>query len=687
MIEPLSLLRRTDKWYLGNGGPLVYAPPAPQHLRTPGFWDECHFYDHALPRLLCVSFAAELPAGWDGSADTTGVAPVCLVPLDPHLSFWHWQPDRIEARYYLVVREGLGYKQQRGIRVFVNETRQVGPDGTLHCDLEFETLAGLAPTRLHCVAWTVQSRAADSPASGFKLNAELGAVNYKLPTPAVKGGNTAVTELAVEMRGSRKPASMEISAGSPAGVLPELQLTPFWDSLRQGKLAGNAASGAGSSHVYAGLHWKTVLASGRSYRTGVRVNISEASRSQIKKAHAGRSKEATKLKLPNPTRNWRDFFAQVPQFACSEPLFTRYYWYRWYTLHLNTIPAGGNYGAAAIAEGSGPLRCASLQTLGSLLREAKWHKDAALARGLLRNFIALQKKDGSWPARIFASRVDNSVAAPSDIAAALRELLDHHPDPGFASEVYAPLKKLLAYSIRDDGGERPALYGLARLLADLALMVGTRQAFHDFSSLAERMKRGSFEYSRPAQRGLILDAEAGGRTSPLANSHIMECYAGLAAKEPQQYRSAAALYLRRFIELMHNDSPGPPLAATSKVRKGQHSHAGIDLSRPNCFAEYDAVSGAATGSPRIDDVMHGWIADHILKYVCGLRLVGNQLLVDPYPFGLKHFTLKRAYLRGHTVDVCWNTDRAGREQRGYRVYINGRRVHESKGVQAFAVVL
>ena len=60
LTDPIGLLEREDKWYLGNGGQLVYAPPFPQHLRVPGFWDECQFGDVSLNRLLCVSIAAEM---------------------------------------------------------------------------------------------------------------------------------------------------------------------------------------------------------------------------------------------------------------------------------------------------------------------------------------------------------------------------------------------------------------------------------------------------------------------------------------------------------------------------------------------------------------------------------------------------------------------------------------------------
>jgi len=38
-LNILKLLSRSDKWYLGCGGPLVWTPPFPIWLDRLGFWD------------------------------------------------------------------------------------------------------------------------------------------------------------------------------------------------------------------------------------------------------------------------------------------------------------------------------------------------------------------------------------------------------------------------------------------------------------------------------------------------------------------------------------------------------------------------------------------------------------------------------------------------------------------------
>lgn len=51
-----SVLNRNDKWFLGGGGGAIYAPPFPKWLLTPGYWDETYYADIKLERLFCMIF-------------------------------------------------------------------------------------------------------------------------------------------------------------------------------------------------------------------------------------------------------------------------------------------------------------------------------------------------------------------------------------------------------------------------------------------------------------------------------------------------------------------------------------------------------------------------------------------------------------------------------------------------------
>ena len=45
-LSPLKLLERTDKWYLGGGNRLLWAPEFPLYLDKPGFWDHAQYYNY-----------------------------------------------------------------------------------------------------------------------------------------------------------------------------------------------------------------------------------------------------------------------------------------------------------------------------------------------------------------------------------------------------------------------------------------------------------------------------------------------------------------------------------------------------------------------------------------------------------------------------------------------------------------
>ncbi len=55
-MDPLSLFGRKDKWFLGSGTGAVFAPPFPKFLLAPGYWDECYFADIRIDKLFTVFF-------------------------------------------------------------------------------------------------------------------------------------------------------------------------------------------------------------------------------------------------------------------------------------------------------------------------------------------------------------------------------------------------------------------------------------------------------------------------------------------------------------------------------------------------------------------------------------------------------------------------------------------------------
>lgn len=483
LTDPIALLERTDKWYLGNGGMLLYAPPFPQHLDTPGFWDECHFGDIAVPRLLCVSFAIQpgspdAPSGRSTKQASTAAAsnaPARGVPatqpgnmyaapteLFPVLQDWRWWPDRIEARYSLMLRGGLGLAQQADLHLALCETRRIGPDGTLYCAIRLEPQPGFTPAALHVVAWTLRQKGSGERADshgGFAWDGQALSYTQNCASRAHARG-VAAKQLRIAFSGSSKPTSVQATPAHGASLQPRLAFTPLWDSLKAGRLSGeiNGANVLGSL-TYAGLHWRAELKR-QPWELGLSVSVRDpqAGSRPLPGAQTPAAGVQQSPAQVDPAAAWREFLALVPHFECSDELLTRYYWYRWYGLRLNALPAGGKYVAPAVTEGIAYFRGVITYSLMCHIEECKWLADPGLAQGCLRNHIAHQAKSGHFPGHIYVNHVNDQGFYHTDVGGSVAALLLHHPDQAFRAEISGPLAQLLRYYTAQRDPEGLSLY-------------------------------------------------------------------------------------------------------------------------------------------------------------------------------------------------------------------------------------
>ncbi len=539
LIDPLALLERPDKWYLGNAGMLLYAPPFPKHLAVPGFFDECHFGDLALPRLLAVGFAADAGGG--------------LAELTPRLVSWRWRPDRLDASYELCWRRGVAELAPSGVHL--DETRRIGPDSVLHCELALQANEDSPLTQVHVVAWTGRKTRADDPEGWSECFTDLGSygrsINYRYyAARRAHGRGDKALPLAVTLDADREPDSLRVICSHGAEITPRLDYTALWDELKaDAKLSGKVESkNPLGSVVYAGLHWRVKLAPGKSWHTDVRVRVDFDARG---KAGAGRGVHCDAA-TPDPLAAWREFIALVPHFECSDELLTRYYWYRWYGLRLNAVPQGANYCAPGVTEGLSYFRGVITYSLMCHLYECKWLADPALAQGCLRNHIRHQTRTGHFAGHIYVSHANTQGFYHTDVGRSVGELLAHHPDAGFAQEAETALARLLGfydrerdpegsglYDVRDQyetgqeftsryfhADDRADLYGwehklrlkgvdvtcyvyhLARLLERLALERGDARAVRRHAMLAERIRIAVKEFLWDAERSFWFDYSA-----------------------------------------------------------------------------------------------------------------------------------------------------------------------------------
>jgi len=145
-----------------------------------------------------------------------------------------------------------------------------------------------------------------------------------------------------------------------------------------------------------------------------------------------------------------------------------------------------------------------------------------------------------------------------------------------------------------------------------------------------------------------------GRSWLMTNSHAMEALARTAQHLGPTLKPQAVELIRRCIRMLFLDG---------------------DLARPTSYEYYHPLNGKAPFFRGTDDYMHSWIVDLIIRYVVGLQVEDEcQILLDPLPFGLDHFALEGAKIRGKSVTVTWR--REGPEA-GLRAYVDSQLVAHS----------
>lgn len=136
---------------------------------------------------------------------------------------------------------------------------------------------------------------------------------------------------------------------------------------------------------------------------------------------------------------------------------------------------------------------------------------------------------------------------------------------------------------------------------------------------------------QPHWKGKRMNCPWNGRVWPMTNSHIAEALASSAlAFSDASMRKRTAEFIAKYVRMM--------------FFKG-------DAGFPNCFEHYNPISGEPSRYRGIDDYQHSWVNDLIIKYVGGIRPEEFRVVVDPFPFNLRHMVLDNVIIRGRRLKV------------------------------------
>lgn len=708
--QSLRLLSRPDKWYLGAGDGLIWAPPFPAWHDTPGFWDEAHLLQYAVGPLFTVSFL-------DHHGD----------PL----------PARAHARHWTPATLALDYRLAPGLHA--REIRSAPGDRRLVSEWVLEN-RGRRARVLDVVQWTAVN-GESVPGAGVGRSGDALTLVREL-----RDRKEQTVEVTLRYELSPRASSHAACRSEHSGPGPDFRLTPFHDRWPDGgglrdevRLEGINPQGL----VYLGLHRRLDLTAGGSARFAASVAIDLLDAPQ---PEATLRPIASRPSIPahrTATTAWTAFTRTVPEFRCSDAHFNRYWWYRWYGLRLNRVPAGlGQYRHDTVCEGIGYFHQPISYSAMCHLRELRWAGAPGWGQGVAQTFFERLRPDGSMPGRVYLNHLVQPDFYHADWGGAIGDLLDAHPDAPWLARLYPALERYAQWLVttRDADGSgmidvtdqyetgqeymsryeavdpdadrygwenRLRLKGIDvtlyawRLFRFLTARAPDAGARTRWSGYAARTGKSITEQMWDPVLGMFSDVNpaTGGRTRVKAAvcfypylteltgpEHLEGIAAHLfsaaefwtpfpvpssSADDPRfnpdaewkgkrhvcpwngrvwpMTSSHLVDALARVVRL-HRPAWAPQLVHLLRQFVRMMSFNG-DPARPNCFEHYHPVSGRGSVYRGIDDYQHSWVNDLLARHVAGLLPQGESgVIVDPLPFG-ERVELSGVRLAGHEVSV------------------------------------
>lgn len=656
--QALERSARADRWALGVGEALLWAPPVPRAPDVPGFWDDAHWHDRPLGPLFAVAVL-----------DAEGRE------LAPRVVGRRWTPSELVTEYRFA--QGLA-----GV-----ETRTIHPGGVAVSEWR---LTAHRPTRVHVIAWTA------FPPGGWRCDGVRWG-DGALTVPRADGLTVA---LAAPGTGVRWAAA----TGEADPSVPAWRRTPFVERWRGDGLGDTVAVEDGGALFAAVQRPVQVTAGGATATLAARVGAADAP-----VATRGTGSRGGSFAAASRTR-WTAQLDGVPALASSDPFLERWWWTRWATwMRLGA-------GRGVLAEGIGPEHRPRAAAAVEQLLGLRWHPDPAVAWHLLEAFVAAARPDdGAFPDRLFPAVWEGHDVA--GWAAALHAVHTVHPDaariaalgPAVARHVEQVHAAREAgdgwYRVRVGGSEQVGVDRTATMahdaaaLAALAPMFGADPApWHaraeaaraaldrawvdaaawyadqtlDGTPLPATDAASALAFAHHPSRVEHLVAALGDparfatpfpiparavsapgfdplrrggtrrdgrpvpdRTSLVVNARILRVLAPAVAGGDTGAQAAVAALLPRTIHLTFQD--GDLRAATS-------------------YADYHPVTGHAGLARGLDDHVADALVDAVVTCVAGLHVTDEALLVAPVPLGLERAALHGVRVRGRRVDVTIEGD-------------------------------
>lgn len=435
-MDILSYLERTDKWYLGGGGELIWAPTFPLHLDKPGFWDKANLYNCSIEPVFTYTLLDEEYR--DIELRSCGRT---------------WNPAVLSQRF---AADGLD----------VLEEKAVLGSGVLACRV---TVANVRDEDriISLVSWSAQETIPEgdravtqvSPIEKglcFELRARLGRRGANLFYAGVSLGLGSIGP-------GMEIVSKAVLPGERTANHPRWRLTPFYERMRRlGRLPDEMRldSLGGAALHYIGVHGRLRLRAGEKVSVCIAAAVCADMDEATKALHA--VLDGSTDAIAQSEAEWRNYFDELPRLTISDPYIQKYYWYRWYGLRLMTVRGGRySYPHPAVCEGVDYFHIPISYSAQCHMRETRWMRDAMLAHGCLRNFGEHQSEEGSFRGHLLPTQMaPTTFFYHADWGTAALDVESVHPDRRFMQDSYSILSRYVRYLDRERDRERSGLYDI-----------------------------------------------------------------------------------------------------------------------------------------------------------------------------------------------------------------------------------
>lgn len=440
--DMLDRLRRDDKWYLGGGDKLIWAPPFPQWLETPGFWDKANYHHQEFAPIFTWTFLDEHAH-----------------ELTPHFLRREWRPDRLRQWYPFSAQP-----------LTVIETRCLLPGDVLISECQFIN-RGEKSLSIDIILWTCHE---SWPTSETQWLEEIHGDNDILQFAKVQRTRDLPhykVSCALGILGSAQHHAIQFSQST--ANFPRFSYTPFYEAMARGHLADeNKISGDPVSLLknsidtgrdppdgfyYLAQQYRLRLQAGAEKSLVGAAAFHEQSGRAVEKYRTLRARRVVAMSQAN----WQKAFALFPSAELHDPYLNCYLAYREYGLRLMSI-AGSPEAQSfpAICEGVDYFHLPISYSAFCHMREMRWCHDPAIAQGSLRNFVANQLPNGRFPGRLYPFTFDEPDHYHADWGGALLAVHAIHPDDDYLRKVYPALCRLQEFYDRERDPVGTGLYDI-----------------------------------------------------------------------------------------------------------------------------------------------------------------------------------------------------------------------------------